>query len=235
MPYPFAHPAAVLPLARPLGRFAVPSALAIGSMVPDLWYVVPFVERADSHDLAGLFWFCLPAGMVAYGLFHLLLKEPLVALLWPRLASFACAGLPRRPWSSVLISLLTGSATHLTWDELTHVAAHAVHGINLPQHASTIAGTAVLAWWIRRKLRSAPPPGSRHEAAFLRVCAVIALVGVMLVCALCSADAWPTLDVASVRHFLRTAGIRAIEGLAAALFAYCVVWQLHAKRATRVN
>ena len=79
MPYPFAHPAAVLPLARPMGRFAVPSALAIGSVVPDLWYFVPFADRADSHSLAALFWFCLPAGLAAYALFHLLLKQPLTS------------------------------------------------------------------------------------------------------------------------------------------------------------
>ena len=61
MPYPFAHPAAVLPLARPLGRFAVPSALAVGSIAPDLWYFVPLVGRPDSHSIGGLAWFCLPA------------------------------------------------------------------------------------------------------------------------------------------------------------------------------
>jgi len=47
VPYPFAHPAAVLPLARPMGRFAAPSALAIGSVLPDLWYFVPLADRAE--------------------------------------------------------------------------------------------------------------------------------------------------------------------------------------------
>lgn len=97
MPYPFAHPAAVLPLARPMGRFAVPSALAIGSVLPDLWYIVPLVDRADSHSLAALFWFCLPAGLLSYVLFHRLLKQPLIALLSTRLGRFACAGLPAAP------------------------------------------------------------------------------------------------------------------------------------------
>ena len=60
--YPFAHPAAVLPLARPMGRFAVPSALAIGSVAPR-----PLVLRArssaarTSHSLAGAA-LVLPAG-----------------------------------------------------------------------------------------------------------------------------------------------------------------------------
>jgi len=48
-------------------------------VVPDLWYFVPFADRADSHSLAALFWFCLPAGLAAYALFHLLLKQPLTS------------------------------------------------------------------------------------------------------------------------------------------------------------
>ena len=35
MPFTFAHPAAVVPLLRPLGRYGVLSALVIGSIVPD--------------------------------------------------------------------------------------------------------------------------------------------------------------------------------------------------------
>ena len=216
-----------------MGRHGVPSALAIGSIVPDLWYFIPFVDRADSHALAGLVWFCLPAGVVAYALFHVVLKDPLIALLSPRLACFTCAGLPQRPWYAVVVSLLTGAGTHFLWDALTHSNAHVVDGIRWSQHASTMAGMAILAWWIARKLsRASPPAGSGHEPAFLRVCAVVAFAGAMLVTALWSADAWPTPDVAALRHFLRTAGIGAIEGLAATLFAYCVVWQLRAKRAT---
>ena len=88
MPYPFAHPAAILPLAGPMGRFAAPSALAIGSVAPDLWYLVPGLARDDSHSLAGLFWFCLPAGALAYLAFHLLLKQPLLALCQGGRASY---------------------------------------------------------------------------------------------------------------------------------------------------
>ena len=77
MPYPFAHPAAVLPM----GRFGVPSALAIGSIAPDLWHFAPLVDRAHSHGADALLWFCLPVGVAAYLLFHLVLKAPLIALV----------------------------------------------------------------------------------------------------------------------------------------------------------
>ena len=88
MPYPFAHPAAVLPLAA---RFGVPSALVIGSVAPDLWYLLPFIDRAQTHSLSGVLAFCLPAGLLLYLLFHFVLKEPLIALLSPRLRHLLAA------------------------------------------------------------------------------------------------------------------------------------------------
>jgi hypothetical protein len=226
VPYPFAHPAAVLPLARPMGRFAVPSALAIGSIVPDLWYFIPFVDRAHTHDPAGLVWFCLPLGLLVYALFHVVLKQPLIALISPRLGAFTSFGLPQRPWSCVVLSVLVGALTHLLWDELTHSNAHVVEGINWSQHVSTIAGTAILVWWMWRKLRAAPPAPQRL-AGFTRLCICVALVGAMLVPALWSADAdiWLAFDRAALRHLLRTAGIGALEGLGVALFVYCLVFQ----------
>ena len=220
MPYPIAHPAAVIPLARPLGRMAVPSALAIGSVVPDLWYFVPGLARSDSHSGWALVWFCLPAGLLVYALFHTVLKEPLIALLSPRLSHYACAGLPPRPWYAVIVSLLTGALTHLVWDGLTHVE----HGPNLWQHASTIAGTAILAVWLWRKLRAAPPAPARLSA-FTRVCISLALLGSMAIAALWSADISLTFEVAALRRLLRTAGIGALEGLGAALFVYCLVFR----------
>src|SRR5262245_39207676 len=120
MPYPFAHPAAVLPLPRLMGRLAVPSALVIGSLSPDLWYLAPPLAREDNHGAAALLWFCLPAGLALYALFHLLLKQPLIALLSPRLAAFTPAGLPAAPWRAVVVSLLAGALTHFAWDAATH-------------------------------------------------------------------------------------------------------------------
>jgi len=132
VPYPFAHPAAVLPLIRPMGRFGVTSALVIGSMVPDAWYLVPGLARADSHSAAGLFWFCLPVGFLMYICYHLLRR----------------GRLPKAPWHAVLVSLLVGALTHLGWDALAH--SYAWQGINVLQHASTVLGTAFIVWWCYR-------------------------------------------------------------------------------------
>ena len=202
-----------------MGRFAVPSALAIGSIAPDLWYFVPFVNRVASHSIAGLFWFCVPVGLVSYLVFHWVLKEPLIALLSPRLASFSSAGLPPARWHAVVLSLLAGSITHLAWDALTHSEAH-----RWLQHASTLAGTAILAWWIWRKVRSAPPATSRLPV-FFRSCVFLGLLGATAIAALWSADVWPALDRPAIKHLLRTAGVAALQGLGVALLVYCALFQ----------
>ncbi|HEV3008466.1 MAG TPA: DUF4184 family protein, partial [Burkholderiales bacterium] len=205
MPYPFAHPVAVLPLVRPLGRFAAPSALAIGSTLPDLWHFVPLVGREDSHSVAGLFWFCLPLGLAAYVTFHLLLKHPLIALLPTtisrRLAGFTSRRLPAAPWYAVSVSLLVGALTHLIWDGLTHSNDHAVHAHNWVQHANTLLGSALLGGWIWHKLRRAPVAAPPAEmSSFARVCTFLALAVVGLVFALRSADLRLVFDLSALRH-----------------------------------
>lgn len=222
MPYPFAHPAAVLPLPRLMGRFAVPSALAIGSITPDLWYFVPFVERHESHSLAGLAWFCLPASLLLYALFHLMLKQPLIALLSPRLRAFTPARLPAAAWSAVIVSLLAGALTHLAWDALTHSHDEAWRH-NWLQHASTACGSLVLCGWIWRKLRRTPPAAS----ALSPPARGVILLGFLAIAALAALHeaAPPAPDLPALRQFLRTGGLAALEALAAALFIYCLLFQ----------
>ena len=223
MPYPFAHPAAVLPLARPLGRFAVPSALAIGSIVPDLWYFVPFVSRADSHGGAAFLWFALPVGLLVYVVFHLVLKEPLIALLSPKLGAFTLPGLPARPWYAVVVSLLVGALTHVVWDALTHSNTHD-EGVNWIQHANTAAGTAILAIWVWTKLRRVPAKEAL-VSPFARLCAFLLMAGAAAISALWSADIGVVNDLAAARQLLRTAGIGAVEGFGVALLVYCLLFQ----------
>jgi hypothetical protein len=60
-----------VPLLRPLGRYGSLSALAIGSIAPDLAFIVPIgFSRDQTHGLAALFWFCLPAGVLVYLVFQ---------------------------------------------------------------------------------------------------------------------------------------------------------------------
>ena len=156
-----------------LGARAVPSALAIGAMIPDAWYIVPLIERDYSHELAGALWFCVPAGVLVYLAFHLLFKHPLLALaprgLAGRLARWTTPGLPRVAWRWILLSLCAGIATHLAWDTFTHSGHFSILDARVAgrlylhqilQHASTLLGTAFLAVWLGRKLRATHPEAS---------------------------------------------------------------------------
>lgn len=222
MPYPFAHPAAILPLAPLLGRIAVPSALAIGSVVPDAWYLFPGLQRADSHGAAGLVFFCLPVGFVAYLLFHLLVRDAVVALLPRRLAAKLAFPLPQASWTAICLSLLLGALTHIGWD----IAAHSVvyRGVTVLQHASTAFGTLVLAWWCARWLRRAPETTSAPRAAppLWRAAFVLALAA----CAWWIATEALKSDPDSLRRSLRTAAAEALRVFGAGLLVYCAAWKL---------
>lgn len=243
MPYTLAHPVAVIPLARALGGRAVVSALVIGSMIPDAWYLVPGLGRPFSHNPAGLLEFCLPAGFLAYLAFHLLLKEPLLQLL-PREAAarargYACAGLPRASWAAVLACLLIGAATHLLWDAFTHEGprmAHVLPGLFEPfhvgpvavlpsqvlQHGSTLLGFAGLLWWIARKLRAARPVPAPALSATSRAAVLVALAGTA---AFCFAQAWPGAEPADLRRALRAGFAGGSAGLAAAILLYSALYR----------
>ena len=84
MPFTPAHVAAVLPvLGRRRPRWAVPSALAIGSMVPDVLYFIPMnSHREFSHSLTGVLTLDLALGLLFVGLWRIV-AAPVVRDLVP--------------------------------------------------------------------------------------------------------------------------------------------------------
>lgn len=247
MPYMFAHPAAAIPLRFVLGPLAVPSALAIGSVAPDLWYLVYFVDREQSHSAAGLLWFCLPAGLLLYAAFHLLFKHPVLSLMpaWlaARLAHWTCPSLPRVPWYAPVVSLLAGSLAHLAWDALTHgsvrgleeavfaVGRYNVHMQQLLQHSSTLLGSAFLAWWLWRKLRA--PAHLRPSTVVLPIPLRAGILSALFIAS--AAPLWhaalgtsaPALaDIGTVRTLLRGAATSGLSALGLGLVAYCMLWRI---------
>lgn len=144
MPFPLAHPAAVLPLRRYCPRWLSFPALVIGSLSPDAGYGYCFGEQdwgAFSHGLLGSVAFCLPVGIVLVALFYGL-RSPVVRML-P--APYQQALLPfcRRPFGSlwvVVISLLIGTWTHLLWDSVTHTDGWCVQHLPVLQSVVVSVG-----------------------------------------------------------------------------------------------
>lgn len=200
LPFTPAHTVAILPLRRVLGRRTIVSALAVGSVVPDFHYFFPLgPSRFDSHSLSGLVVFCLPVGVLAWLIWHLL-AAPLVQALAPgfvrrRLDPAAFAGrLPAGGPLAVGLAILIGALTHLAWDAFTHpgratawwpalstplasAGGYTLHVYGVLQHVSTLLGFAVLARvWARRPshVNAAPPVAARSP--WLRVALAVLLV-----------------------------------------------------------
>ena len=220
-----------------LGARAVPSALAIGAMIPDAWYLMPLLEREQTHELPGAPWLCALAGLLAYAAFHLIFKQPLIALaprwLAGRLVARTPPGLPRVPWPWVLLSLFAGIATHLAWDALTHAGSFPildtpmVQGIYLHQvlqHGSTLLGTAFLGTWIWRKLRATPPAATFFEIdERLRHAVVAAMIGLPAAAFFIVLHAF---EAEPVRLALRAAGATAVCLFGLLALFYSVGWKL---------
>ncbi len=147
MPFPLAHPAAVLPLRRFCPRYLSFSALLISSIVPDLAYVIDDLNRFSktvywlfgpaaqnwvyvredwewstfSHTILGGALFCLPLGALLLFIFFRI-RAPLAAKLpQPHRSALLPLCGPRRESVAVCIaSLVIGITLHLIWDSFTH-------------------------------------------------------------------------------------------------------------------
>jgi Domain of unknown function (DUF4184) len=124
MPFTVSHAAAVLPLAigRP-GRTLVPTALVIGSMVPDLPYFVPPYRGSDwTHAAYGPVTVDLAAGLALLAIWHFLLVRPLAdfAPTWMRQRLPHPVPLRGARWGWAALSVVLGSYTHVLLDAFTH-------------------------------------------------------------------------------------------------------------------
>lgn len=204
MPFTISHIAAALPLRAPMGRFGVPSALAIGTMAPDfIYFHWGFEHRELSHTLLALFWYCLPIGLLAYVVWHLMLKRPLLALapvaVERRLRRIVAAPIPKDAahWIAVAISIVVGAATHLLWDAFTHVQDFGVRAFpvlasepfafggyriavyKILQHGSSLLGLVIVALWALialRRLQPAPALDNHPTRAARRARIAVALL-----------------------------------------------------------
>ena len=165
MPFTPSHIAAVLPFARtPLQ----PAALALGAMVPDLFYYVPLdVPRGLTHSWLGVVTIDLAAALVLFFLWEFVFRAPVIDFgpLWLRRRMSTRYRMPQTLkalgiFAALLAgAALLGSATHVVWDSLTHagpvVDALRLNGVyRVAQHVSTVVGLLALGvftlFWCRR-------------------------------------------------------------------------------------
>ncbi len=187
MPLTFAHPAAVLPGYR-LRNQGVPfAALVIGSMSPDFEYFLRLQPWGNfSHTLPGLVGFCLPVGLVVYGVYRVLILPALPECLpvylqrrWPAPPTVH-GGL----WHMgvAAIAILIGALTHIVWDSFTHGIGFAVQAfpqlkttlLGWPaykylQHGSTVVGLFLLLVGIHRLPLTHAQPGRTPGVALYAV------------------------------------------------------------------
>lgn len=202
MPFTIAHTAAAAPLWRLTRRRLMLSAVVVGSVAPDLEYLVHLdTHRTIGHTLPGVFVLCLPVSLVVLAVWHGLVKRPLVSLVGSRwlppidLRPFPFA--PASRFVAVCGSILAGTLTHLLWDSFTHrdgfittrvdllmEAVGRPHVYDLLNYASSALGVALLlvAWWraMAPCRAPAPPPArmpTKIRAAGLTAIAVVSLAG----------------------------------------------------------
>jgi hypothetical protein len=166
MPFPVAHPAAILPLRRYCPRYLNLSALIVGSLSPDFGYLFGHLhaDRFSHRFWAGSFGFCLPAGLLIVWIFHFM-RDPVVQLLparyrelfrprnlEPGMLGFRPSAFFRPsdfgfrywPWLALPVSVLIGAWTHDLLDSLTHPDGWLVEHISaLRAPVFQLAGTSM--------------------------------------------------------------------------------------------
>ena len=122
MPFPLAHPAAVLPLRRYCPQPLSFAALVVGSLAPDFGYAFGETGVSDfSHTFLGGTAFGVVSGFLVLGLFYALRNR--ILELIPSSYEQEIRGelnLTTRSLLRVLVSLGIGVWTHLFLDSFTH-------------------------------------------------------------------------------------------------------------------
>lgn len=252
MPFTVSHVAAVLPLRR---LNLVWSALVVGSMAPDLPYIVGTTDyRSFGHQFPGVIEFTLPASIFALWVFHTAIKRPATTLLPSgmqqrlrgQLGDFKFGG-PAR-FVAILFSLALGIATHLVWDAFTHPFSWPwrrwvwlQRWVKVPvvgprpmymvlQYASTVIGLVALGIWVVLWYRNtAPVPAAGAATAKSGPRIALTMVAVATVAALIRA--WlvigmpKSLDMAD--SFLLVFGVTGIALVFWEVLIYCVMISSH--------
>jgi hypothetical protein len=262
MPFTLSHAAAVIPFAR---RGLVFSALAVGSMAPDFVYFSKWPPSSIfSHSIPGVFFYCVPAGLIVLWLFHFVVKRPMASLLplshqrrlvpWMNRFSFG----PFRHFFLIIVSLIIGGFTHIIWDSFTHPSGWAVEHFpalsftvqetwfgpsrlyRVLQHGSTLFGAAVLfgcywQWWLRAPVH--PVESIVHVSWKLKASVVSIWLGSAgLVAGLYALNRFPeAFGVGALRRIVHGSVIDVILVVLIEVILFCLFWHLVEKRKCRLS
>jgi len=251
MPFTPTHILATIPIAV-LCRWLPLSALAIGSMIPDLPMFVPFASNyLVTHSPAGVFTACLPLGVATFLLFQCVIKVPVLSLFpdWVKARLKTIAKPLFIPsigfFLRVSIAIVIGAFTHIAWDAFTHqgrwgtqtfpilnqtmtVAGWQIPGYKLFQYGSTFVGLPALAmfsgFWLCGNVAS-PVNGLypfRRRAKLLFAGVAIAIPALVTGYVLTTSDGTP---YGKLGQIITTSGLLAMV----ALVAYSLSFHLATK------
>jgi len=243
MPFTLSHPAAVAPFWPLVRRGHLPlCALAVGTMSPDFEYLWRLrTEWRWSHTPLGVFYFCLPVGLITVGIWVALVRMPTRRLLAlpPTILSTS-----NRWWIFAAVAIVIGAFTHILWDGFTHGFGWATNlapilrqkvwfggtGIpvfNLLQHLSTIVGGLVVIRWLVHEVRSGVPQALPSP---WRIAVVASLGTIAMVVALWNAlRASPVSGYWTAQVQVARAGVGGLLGLGLGLVVYAIVYHLVAR------
>ena len=145
MPFPLAHPAAVLPLRRLCPRWLSLPALMIGCLAPDSsYFFLQYGTNLFAHTLGGSVVYCLPAAGLMFLVYHLI-REPLTdALPEPhREALLPISHMPSGSPIRIGLSLLVGIWSHLFLDWVTRESEFVVTQLPLQDEMTSIRETGI--------------------------------------------------------------------------------------------
>lgn len=182
MPFTFAHPAIVLPLAKLPKRWISTTGLIIGSMAPDFEYFLRMETVSEhSHTIPGTFYFSLPISLVVAFIFHQVVRNALIDHLpneifyrFRRFKSFNWQEYVRKHFVIVTLSILVGALSHIFLDSFTYsegffaqlfhlndLSVYNYPAYRIVQHGGTVLGFAYMGWVIFRMDKTA---GNRPQS-----------------------------------------------------------------------
>ena len=150
MPFTFAHPAIVLPLAKLNRKYISTTALITGSITPDLECFIRLKAKSIySHTLWGILYFDIPIAVVLYLLWKSLLKGALLSNLPAFLQKRFDKTNTYRNRIVVIISLTIGILSHLLWDSFTHANGYFVRTLPALRQTYYVIWDSMLYGWLR--------------------------------------------------------------------------------------